>query len=149
VFGPAARFAYECLARYAAVPGDDVMAVAMAHVCDGPQALPAHVPRAAPNLVMMAMAARDPANRLPTAASMAMAARRAADPGRRFFRPPRHTVHRERRFCADRADARRQDHPTGRPCRTPGTVPEVRRHHCCGDTSGGDTPGGGGPSTTG
>ncbi len=71
--------AYECLAGVPPFPGDDVLAVAMAHVHDEPPALPADVPIAVSDLVMTAMA-KDPTRRFPTAASMATAARRAADP---------------------------------------------------------------------
>ncbi len=71
--------AYECLAGTPPFPGNDVIAVAMAHVYDEPPTLPADVPAAVRDVVMTAMA-KDPASRFPTAAAMAMAAQRAADP---------------------------------------------------------------------
>jgi serine/threonine-protein kinase len=69
--------AYECLAGTPPFPGNDVIAVAMAHVYDEPPALPADIPAAARDVVMTALA-KDPASRYPTGAAMAMAARRAA-----------------------------------------------------------------------
>jgi eukaryotic-like serine/threonine-protein kinase len=71
--------AYECLAGAPPFPGNDVIAVAMAHVYDEPPALPADVPAATRDVVMTALA-KDPASRYPTGAAMATAARRAGDP---------------------------------------------------------------------
>ncbi len=71
--------AYECLAGTPPFPGNDVIAVAMAHVYDEPPALPADVPAAARDVVMTALA-KDPGSRYPTGAAMATAARRAASP---------------------------------------------------------------------
>jgi eukaryotic-like serine/threonine-protein kinase len=71
--------AYECLAGTPPFPGNDVIAVAMAHVYEEPPDLPADVPVAVRDVVMTAMA-KDPTQRFPTAAAMATAARRAAGP---------------------------------------------------------------------
>ena len=71
--------AYECLAGVPPFPGNDVLAVAMAHVYDEPPPLPADVPATVRDVVMTALA-KDPASRYPTGAAMAAAARRAADP---------------------------------------------------------------------
>ena len=71
--------AYECLAGTPPFPGNDVIAVAMAHVYDEPPTLPADVPAAVRDVVITALA-KDPASRYPTGAAMATAARRAADP---------------------------------------------------------------------
>lgn len=68
--------AYECLTGSPPFTGDSALTVAMRHVHDRPPPLPAEVPAATRAVVERAMA-KDPADRYPTAAALAAAARAA------------------------------------------------------------------------
>ncbi|WP_213457072.1 serine/threonine-protein kinase [Rhizomonospora bruguierae] len=71
--------AYHCLAGHAPFTGTTALAVAMSHVNDDPPPLSADVPPAVRALVVRAMA-KNPADRFPSAAALARAAREAAPP---------------------------------------------------------------------
>ncbi|HEY7176877.1 MAG TPA: hypothetical protein VH442_18350, partial [Micromonosporaceae bacterium] len=72
-----AALAYHCLAGVPPFTGENALAVALAHVHGTPAALPSDVPTAVRDVVVTGMA-KNPADRFPSAAAMAAAARRAA-----------------------------------------------------------------------
>ncbi|HEY7176065.1 MAG TPA: serine/threonine-protein kinase [Micromonosporaceae bacterium] len=72
-----AALAYHCLAGVPPFTGENALAVALAHVHGAPAALPSDVPPAVRDVVTTGMA-KNPAERFPSAAAMAAAARRAA-----------------------------------------------------------------------
>ncbi|WIM94730.1 protein kinase [Actinoplanes oblitus] len=82
--GPAADIyalgavAYHCLAGRPPFLGDNPLAVALQHVTDEPAPLAREIPRPVRDLVGIALA-KDPAERFPSAATMAAAAESAAD----------------------------------------------------------------------
>jgi eukaryotic-like serine/threonine-protein kinase len=69
--------AYHCLAGHPPFPGDNPLEVAVRHVTAEPPSLPADVPAPVRDLVGRALA-KDPADRFPTAAALASAARAVA-----------------------------------------------------------------------
>jgi hypothetical protein len=73
--------AYQCLAGRRPFEADHPLDVAMQHIRDVPPALPSEVPTTVRSIVERALA-KDPADRWPTAADLASAARRVeAEPG--------------------------------------------------------------------
>ncbi|MFC4010630.1 protein kinase [Nonomuraea purpurea] len=70
--------AYECLAGRAPFDGESAIAIALKHMHEMPPPLPKDVPAAVGELVMRALA-KDPANRWPSAAALALAARALVD----------------------------------------------------------------------
>ncbi|MBM2616405.1 serine/threonine protein kinase [Actinoplanes sp. LDG1-06] len=81
--GPAADLyalgavAYHCLAGQPPFTAEDTLAIAMQHLREEPPRLPPDIPAAARDVVTTALA-KDPADRFPSAATMADAAQRAA-----------------------------------------------------------------------
>ena len=71
--------AYHCLAGRTPFLGDDAVTVAMHHLTDEPPPLPADIPAPVRDLVATALA-KDPADRFPSAAAMADAAKAIAGP---------------------------------------------------------------------
>lgn len=68
--------AYHCLTGRPPFTGDNALTVALLHLSDDPAPLPDSVPASVRDVVTMAMA-KDPADRYPSAAAMAMAAQSA------------------------------------------------------------------------
>jgi eukaryotic-like serine/threonine-protein kinase len=71
--------AYHCIAGNPPFDGDNALQVALRHLEDEPEPLPAHVPPAVRDLIARAMA-KQPADRFETAAEFAAAAYEAAGP---------------------------------------------------------------------
>jgi serine/threonine-protein kinase len=86
--------AYECLSGRLPFPGENAVAMALAHVRDTPQPLPPDIPPVVAGLVMQ-MLIKDPAARFPNGATLAQAVGqvRAGAPGgvRRTAAPPART----------------------------------------------------------
>ncbi len=76
--------AYQCLAGHLPFEGESLVEIALRHVHDEPPPLPPHVPPGVRSVVERAMA-KDPAQRWPSGAALAAAARTALTP------PPHHT----------------------------------------------------------
>ncbi|MEV0169074.1 serine/threonine-protein kinase [Nonomuraea fuscirosea] len=70
--------AYECLAGRAPFDGESAVAIALKHMHEMPPPLPEDVPAAVVEIVMRALA-KDPADRWPSAAALALAARALVD----------------------------------------------------------------------
>jgi serine/threonine-protein kinase len=78
--------AFHCLAGNPPFPGETALEIALHHVTDEPPPLPADLPPAARSLVSRALA-KDPADRFPSAAAFAAAARRIAGRNAVTIRP--------------------------------------------------------------